>query len=234
MESSQNKTVFITGGASGIGLATVKLLLSEGYNVALFSVIKPSPEDAEILSHIPNALVLIGDIKNKIHVKHALEKTVKRFGSLDVLINNAGTSLHKTFEETTALEWDSLIGVNIMGTLTVTHCALPYIKKSKGLIINISSGSALHAVSHLSIYSLTKAAILNFTQSLHKELDSHGVRVVAITPGSTNTSLFHKSSPHKKALYEPEDIAEIIVRTVAGKQKPDKNRIINPFKHLYK
>lgn len=238
-----SQTVFITGAATGIGLATAKLLLSEGYNVTIFSLFKPALEDIEVLSQIPTALVITGDICNRVHVQKALEATVKKFGFLDVLINNAGVSQKKLFRDSTPKEWDNIINVNIKGTLTVTQCALSYMHKGGpvspkhregGLVINIASGSALHAVSHLSIYSLTKAGILNFTQSLDKEIQKDGIRAIVITPGSTETALFEKASPGKTPFYQPEDIAQVIADTISGKQKPDVHRIVNPFKHLYK
>ncbi len=228
-----HKTIFITGAATGIGLATAKLLLSEGYNVVIFSLTKPDVKDLEILDVLPNALILQGDITNEKQVKTALQRTIKKFGSLDVLINNAGISQKKLFIDSTSQEWDALISVNIKGTLIVTHEALRYLKKG-GLVINIASGSALHAVSHLSIYSLTKAGILNFTQSLDTEIKKDGIRAVAITPGSTQTALFEKASPGKNPLYKPEDIAVVIADTISGKQKPNMHRIVNPFKHLYR
>lgn len=237
-----NKTVFITGASSGIGLATAKLLLSQGYNVTIFSLTPPNAEDMRILARIPSALVLRGDITKPAQIKIALTKTKKKFGSVDVLINNAGISQKKLFKDSLPSEWDALIKVNIKGTLLTTKFALPYLSKrnhssrqrnSNGLIINISSGSALHPVPHLSLYSLTKAAILNFTETFDAELKPHGIRAIAITPGSTQTALFEKSSPGKTPLYQPEDIAVVIADTISGKQKPDKHRVINPFKHLY-
>ncbi len=233
MQIKNPKTVFITGGATGIGLATARLLLSQGYNVAIFSLTKPLPQDFEILCAMPNALVLQGSVTNQKQVEAALQKTIKKFGSLDVLINNAGISQKKLFIDSTPQEWDAIMNVNIKGVLVVTRAALSHMHKG-GLIINISSGSALHAVSHLSLYSLTKAGILNFTQSIDKELQPLGIRAVAITPGSTQTALFEKASPGKTALYQPQDVAVVIADTISGKQKPDKYRVVNPFRHLYK
>jgi NAD(P)-dependent dehydrogenase (short-subunit alcohol dehydrogenase family) len=225
--------VFITGASSGIGLATAKLLLSQGYNVAIFSLTPPEPKDAEILRHIHSALVLRGDITKEMQIKKALQKTVQKFGSLDVLINNAGISQKKLFADSSPKEWEIIININLKGTLLTTKCALPYMRKG-GLVINISSGSALHPVPHLSLYSLTKAAILNFTQTLDAELQPRGIRAITITPGSTQTALFEKASPGKNPLYQPEDIAVVIADTISGKKKPDKYRVVNPFKHLYK
>ncbi len=233
MQIKNPKTVFITGGATGIGLATARLLLSQGYNVAIFSLTKPLPQDFEILRAMPNALVLQGSVTNQKQVEAALQKTIKKFGSLDVLINNAGISQKKLFIDSTPQEWDAIMNVNIKGVLVVTRAALSHMHKG-GLIINISSGSALHPIPHLSIYSLTKAAILNFTRSLDAEIKQHGVRAVVITPGSTQTALFEKASPGKTALYQPQDVAVVIADTISGKQKPDKYRVVNPFRHLYK
>ncbi len=236
-----SQTVFITGAATGIGLATAKLLLSQGYNVTIFSLTKPSLQDMEILAAMPRALVLIGNICNSTQVKKALSATIKKFGSIDILINNAGISLHKPFKETTSIEWDSLINVNIKGMLTVTQCALPYLRKGGlaspkhregGLIINIASDSALHPIPYLPIYSLTKAAVLNFSQSLDHEIKPF-IRSIAVIPGSTNTDLFKKSFPSHTALYQPEDIAHVIAKVISGKQKPNKEGIINPFKHIF-
>ncbi|MCL5011912.1 MAG: SDR family oxidoreductase [Patescibacteria group bacterium] len=233
MQIKNPKTVFITGGTTGIGLATARLLLSQGYNVAIFSLTKPLPQDFEILCAMPNALVLQGSVTNQKQVEAALQKTIKKFGSLDVLINNAGISLHKSFRETTPIEWNLLIDVNVKGVLTVTKCALPYIQKQKlGIIINIASDSALHPIPYLPIYSLTKAAVLNFSQSLDHEIKPR-IRSIAIIPGSTNTTLFKKSFPHRKALYQPEDVARVIADVIFGKHKPNKQGIVNPFKHVF-
>lgn len=227
--TANNKTVFLTGGASGIGLAIASTLLDQGYAVTIYSRGISAVPDA-IRSH-PHLLAIEGDITDRVAVEKALSDTIQRFGGIDILINNAAIAQRKLFVDTTPDDWDSIINVNIKGTLTVTHAALSFLKQSRGTIINIASGAGLFGVEDLSIYSFTKAAIINFTQSLAQELSDNNVRVFCITPGSTDTPMFHEAFPDRTPHHSPQDIADVVIQSLTGEIVPDKRLVIDVFNH---
>jgi 3-oxoacyl-[acyl-carrier protein] reductase len=122
-------------------------------------------------------------------VKGAVEKTVKTFGQLDVLVNNAGTAIPKTFEETTLEEMDRMIDINLRGILVATQTALKHLK-SGGRIINIGSSVGERVMTPgLVAYSATKGAVKLFTQGLSREVGSRGITVNNVQPGSIDTDL---------------------------------------------
>jgi len=226
--STTTKTAFITGGTSGIGLATVKVFLEHGWNVAIYSKERIKSDDA--LASNGHTLLFEGDIKKETQVKKALKKTIERFGGVDVLVNNAAIAQRKHFEETDARDWNTIIDTNIKGTLAVTHATLPFLKENGGVIVNVASGAGLYGIGELSLYSLTKAALINFSQSLSQELPNN-IRVVTVTPGSTATSMFEGLFPEKEAAHSPQEVARVIFNTATGTQKPDKNLVVDVFTH---
>jgi NAD(P)-dependent dehydrogenase (short-subunit alcohol dehydrogenase family) len=233
--STKNKTIFITGGATGIGLETARQLASEQCNVCVFS--KSAPKDPgakEFFSQDSQHILFVrGDITKAAEAKSAVQKCIKKFGGIDVLINNAALGgKTKLFEKTTPKEWEQLLKVNIQGTLLVTQLVLPFMKKQKsGCIINISSGAGLYGIEGLSIYSLTKAAVLNFTQSLAQEVSGFGIRVITITPGSTDTRMFKTLFPGKKPHHTAAQVAQVIVRAIKKEVEPDSRHVIDVFYH---
>lgn len=228
----QNKTVFITGGTTGIGLAIAIALLHKGMNVAVYSKSSPSPQAKRKLSAYANALVMRGDIKNQKSVKRAIKKTVKMFGSFDVLVNNAAIAKRELFIKSGPKDWDTTIDTNIKGTLLLTKEALAYmVPRRSGMIINISSGAGLYGIGGLSLYSLSKAALVNFTQSLDQEMKEFGIRILTIAPGSTDTRMFSNLFPHDKAKHTPEDVANVVLKTITGEIHPDDNLVVDVFEH---
>jgi len=232
MISLKNKTVFITGATSGIGLETAKLFLEEGANVVIYSITIPDlPEVKEVQKH-PHAFVIKGDIQDKKAVAEAVKKSIKKFGQIDILINNAAIAQRKNFIDTTADDWDALIDVNIKGTLIVTHEVLKeMLAKKSGTIINISSGAAFDGIGHLSLYSLTKAAVMNFSQSLYEEVSNKGINVLTVAPGSTDTEMFRKAFPGHKPHHTPRQVAEIIVKAAKKEIHPDDKLVVDVFYH---
>lgn len=226
------KTVFITGATTGIGLETAKLFLKEGAKVAIFSIIVPKNPEIKGLKDNPNVLIFKGDIRNQKKVRSAIAKTIKKFGSLDILINNAAIAQRKDFIETTQKDWDQVIDINIKGTLNVTHQVLPkMLEKKSGMIINISSGAGLDGIGHLSLYSLTKAAVMNFSQSLHEEVRNSGIDVLTIAPGSTDTNMFKEAFPGHQPHHTPIQVAQIIVKASKKEIIPDDKLIVDVFYH---
>jgi 3-oxoacyl-[acyl-carrier protein] reductase len=234
MTSVKNKTVFITGATSGIGLATAQLLLSKGFNVVIYSLDIPK-KNPEIKTLKLNGRVLIakGDIRSQKSVRRAMNSAVKKFGSLDVLINNAAVAQSKEFYKTTPKDWDFIFDIDIYGTLNVTHEALTIMKKQRsGMIVNIASGAGEYGIENLSLYSMAKAMIINFAQSLADEVKRDRISVLAIAPGSTATGMFKKLFPGQKAYHTPQQVAEVIAKAIEGTIAPDNRLIVDVFHHI--
>jgi 3-oxoacyl-[acyl-carrier protein] reductase len=188
----EGKIALVTGGSRGIGAAIAKRLAADGASVAITFA-----KDASAASAVVKAIELGGgkavaiqaDAANVEAVKAAVEKTVATFGRLDVLVNNAGTAIPKTFEETTLEEMDRVININVRGTLATTQAALKHMK-SGGRIISIGSavGDRVQTPG-LVAYSATKGAVKIFTQGLSREVGHRGITVNNIQPGPIDTDL---------------------------------------------
>lgn len=232
MQKSKNKTAFITGGTSGIGLESARQLRDEKYSICIFSKSAPKTPEAREFMRLDDILFVKGDITKPADIKKGVDQCLKKFGSIDVLINNAAIAQAKMFEKTSPHDWDTVLNVNIKGTLLVTQHILRVMKKQKsGCIINISSGAGLYGIERLSLYSLSKAAVLNFTQSLAQEVAQYGIRVLTVTPGSTDTRMFKSLFPGKKPHHSAAQVAQIIVRAIKREVEPDSRHVIDVFYH---
>src|ERR1700732_4054469 len=188
----EGKIALITGGSRGIGAAIAKRLAAEGANVAI-TYAKDASAARAVVKAIEldgvKALAIQADAADAEAVKAAVEKTVATFGRLDVLVNNAGTAIPKSFEETTIEEMDRVIDINVRGVLDATQAALKHMK-SGGRIISIGSAVGERVqVPGLVAYSATKGAVKIFTQGLSREVGSRGITVNNIQPGPIDTDL---------------------------------------------
>jgi 3-oxoacyl-[acyl-carrier protein] reductase len=186
------KVALVTGGSRGIGAAIAKRLAVDGAIVAITYV-----KDASAASDVVKAIELDGgkaiaiqaDAADVEAVNGAVEKTVATFGQLDVLVNNAGTAIPKTFEETTREEMNRMIDINVRGTLAATQAALKHMKNG-GRIISIGSAVGERVQTPgLVAYSATKGAVKMFTQGLSREVGSRGITVNNVQPGPIDTDL---------------------------------------------
>jgi 3-oxoacyl-[acyl-carrier protein] reductase len=188
----EGKIALITGGSRGIGAAIAKRLAADGANVAI-TYTKGADAAASVVKEIERAggkaIAIQADAADADASKAAVEKTVATFGRLDVLVNNAGTAIPKTFEETTLEELDRLIDVNVRGTFVATQAALKHMK-SGGRIIMIGSCVGERAMTPgLVPYAATKGAVKMFTQGLSREVGTRGITVNNIQPGPIDTDL---------------------------------------------
>jgi 3-oxoacyl-[acyl-carrier protein] reductase len=192
MSKLTEKVALITGGSRGIGAAIARRLAADGASVAITYA-----NNAGAASSVVKAIELDGgkavaiqaDAADTEAVKGAVEKTVATFGRLDVLVNNAGTAIPKTFEETTLEEMDRMIDINVRGTLAATQAALKHMK-SGGRVIMIGSCVGERALTPgLVAYSATKGAVKMFTQGLSREVGSRGITVNNVQPGPIDTDL---------------------------------------------
>ena len=188
----EGKIALITGGSRGIGAAIAKRLAADGANVAI-TYTKGADAAVSVVKGIERAggraIAIRADSADADATKAAVEQTVAAFGQLDVLVNNAGTAIPKSFEETTLEELDRLIDVNIRGTLVATQAALKHMKSGARIIMIGSSVGERVMVPGLVPYSATKGAVKMFTQGLSREVGSRGITVNNVQPGPIDTEL---------------------------------------------
>jgi 3-oxoacyl-[acyl-carrier protein] reductase len=188
----EEKTALITGGSRGIGAAIAKRLAADGANVAI-TYTKGADAAAAVVKEIERtggkAIAIQADAADAEAVKAAIEETVATFGRLDVLVNNAGTAIPKTFEETTLEEMDRVIDINVRGVFVATQAALKHMRDG-GRIITIGSAVGERVLTPgLVAYAATKGAVKIFTQGLAREVGSRGITVNNVQPGPIDTDL---------------------------------------------
>ena len=175
----KNKVVIITGGSSGIGKEIAKqILMCEGSVLITGRNANKLQETYNELQQIsPNIMTFQGDISSYERNQQLVFECVKRFGKIDILINNAGISAFGKFDQYQKHVIDETIGTNLLGVLFLTNLSIEELKKSKGSIFIISSLAAFYGLPNYSLYSTTKIALKAFVQSLQIELKSSGVFV---------------------------------------------------------
>jgi 3-oxoacyl-[acyl-carrier protein] reductase len=227
MSKLAEKVALVTGGSRGIGAAIAKRLAADGASVAITYA-----KDASAASAVVKAIELGGgkavaiqaDAADAGAVKRAVEKTVATFGRLDVLVNNAGTAIPKTFEETTLEEMDRVIDINVRGTFAATQAALKHMKNGGRIIMIGSAVGERVAAPGLVPYAATKGAVKMFSQALAREIGSRGITVNNVQPGPIDTDLNPASGnwavPQKAATaltrYGHVDEVAALVAFVAG------------------
>ncbi|EMQ1326894.1 SDR family oxidoreductase [Staphylococcus aureus] len=221
-----DKIAVVTGAGSGIGEAIATLLHEEGAKVVL------AGRNKDKLQNVANQLaqdsvkVVPTDVTNKEEVDELMKIAQQTFGGLDIVINSAGQMLSSKITDYQVDERDSMIDVNIKGTLYTAQAALPtMLEQSSGHLINIASISGFEVTKSSTIYSATKAAVHTITQGLEKELAKTGVKVTSISPGMVDTAITAAYNPSDRKKLDPQDIAEAVLYALTQPKHVNVNEI---------
>lgn len=188
----RGKSVLITGGTSGIGLAAARLFAEGGAAVVLAGRDRERGRAAAAALPIADQppIFLAGDVTTVDECGRLVRETLRHFGGkLDVLVNSAGEYLERSIEETSEVEFDRILAVNLKGTYFMSKAALPALKQSRGCIVNVSSDAGLTGNINCSAYCAAKGAVTLFTKALALETAPQGVRVNCVCPGDIDTPM---------------------------------------------
>lgn len=187
----KGKVALITGGTEGMGFVTAKLFLREGAKVVITGRSKEKGGKAlRALRKLGEAEFVQGDVSKSTDAKRMVETTVKGFGRIDILFNNAGVYLEKLAEDMTEDEWDRIIDINLKGTFLVSKYAVPYMKKQKGgVIINNSSDAGLVGNPSCPAYCASKGGITIMTKAMALDYAKYNIRVNSVNPGCVDTPM---------------------------------------------
>jgi NAD(P)-dependent dehydrogenase (short-subunit alcohol dehydrogenase family) len=202
-----DRAALVTGGSSGIGLAIARMLRDEGFELTLAS---RRPEKVQAAAAELGAVAVAADVGDADECARLVDEHRGRFGRLDVLVNSAGVGIAGTVEQLPLKHFDLQVGVNLRGLFYVTQAAIPLLRESQGLIVNLASIAGTLPTPGLSTYGATKAAVIALTKSLNEELDGDGVRAIAICPGFVDTPMAEWSGIPGGEMIQPEDCAEVV------------------------
>lgn len=192
------KTALVTGAARGIGLATTRLFADRGWQVAMID--RDGNALAEAVSTLDHVHGIECDVSDPGSVDGMVAETLRHFGQIDSVINNAGVADFGPIEETTFDRWRTVMATNLDGVFLVSQSAIPALKKTKGSIVNIASISGLRASTLRVAYGTSKAAVIQLTLQQAAELGEYGIRANCVAPGPVRTKL-------AMAVHSPEIIA---------------------------
>ncbi|MBC3539050.1 SDR family oxidoreductase [Rufibacter sediminis] len=224
------KAWFITGASKGLGLALTKLVLAKGDKVVATSRNTESLSKS-IGENNENFLPLQVDITSDAEVKDAVNRSIEKFGKLDVVVNNAGYSLVGSMEEVTDEEFRKTMDVNLFGTVNVIRAVMPYLRKQQsGHIINISSNAGYVGYANAASYNAAKFAVIGLSEALHLEAQPFNVKVTVVAPGQFRTNFMDEGSltftKNKIDVYKVAE-AEAMWRSFSGQQMGDPEKLVN-------
>jgi NAD(P)-dependent dehydrogenase (short-subunit alcohol dehydrogenase family) len=217
--------VALVSGASdrGIGGAIAERLAEEGAAVSLFGLDEPTRLMDRLAQDNAEVCYAPCDVTCQQDVDRVVGETLRLFGRIDVVVNNAGEEIAEPFEHLTDDAWARLIDVNLSGVMRLSRASLPALKKRGGAIVNIASASALGGTPGLAAYSAAKAGVIGLTQTLAMELAPHAVRVVALAPALVKTPMATKhiaqitretwekiQAVHPLGIGRPQDVAAAV------------------------
>lgn len=214
MNDIKNKVAYITGGSKGIGFGIAKSLLYAGLKVAITSrSISAATKAAKELSDDESlVLPLESDVSSLKSERDSIKKTIEKFGSLDVVIANAGVGHFASIEDLTLDQWNETINTNLTGVFNTVKASVDALKKSKGYLFTIASLAGANFFANGSAYNASKFGLVGFTQAVMLDVRNYGIRVTTIMPGSV-ASHFNEHQPSEADAWkiQPEDLGQLIV-----------------------
>lgn len=212
MNELNSKVAVVTGAGSGIGEAIAKALGNNGVKVVLAGRNTDKLNAVATQFEQDNVKVVATDVTNKREVQQLIDTAKETFGGIDIIVNSAGQMKSSKITDYNVDDWDSMIDVNVKGTLYTIQSALPtLLEQSSGHIINIASISGFEVTKGSAIYSATKAAVHTITQGLEKELAKTGVKVTSISPGMVETPLTEQHDFNGRKKLEAQNIADAAI-----------------------
>lgn len=181
------KTALVTGAARGIGLATTRLFLEEGWRVAMIDRDEPALNEAS--ERLDGVLPVLCDVSDPQAVPRMVARVCEVLGGIDALVNNAGVADFGPIEDTTFERWRTVMATNLDGPFLVTQSAIPALRYAKGAIVNIASISGLRASTLRVAYGTSKAGVIQLTLQQAAELGEFGIRANCVAPGPVRTKL---------------------------------------------
>lgn len=189
MSYFSNKVIVVTGGSDGIGKALVELLLAKGASVSTCGRNYDKLYQLETGNSGLPLLIQAADVSNELECKQFIDKTIAKFGGIDILINNAGISMRAPFKEAETATIKKVMEINFFGTVYCTKFALPAILKRKGTIVGVSSIAGFRGLPGRTGYSASKFAMNGFLEALRTEMLAEGVNVLTVCPGFTASNI---------------------------------------------
>jgi 3-oxoacyl-[acyl-carrier protein] reductase len=214
------QTALITGATEGIGRATAFALGHAGYRVGVCA--RTETKVRQLVKELQGAGIEAAgspaDVGNADQTARMVEAITKSLGEVDVLVNNAGVLIARPFEELTLEEWDTTMSTNVRSLFLVTRAVLPGMRaRHRGAVVNVASLAGRSGFAGGTAYTASKHAVLGFSRSLMLETRKDGIRVIAICPGSVDTSM-QRDQPMLKAepsrILQPEDVAATILHAL--------------------
>jgi len=202
-DSLADKVVLVTGATSGIGHSIAMKFAAQSAHVFALGRNQAALRDVEtaVKDAGGEPLVLAVDVTNSDQAQHAIDKTISRFGRLDVLVNAAGHISSGSIEDTSLAAWDAMMNVNLRAVFQLMQMATPHLIKTKGNIVNVSSVTGLRSFPGVLAYCVSKAGVDQLTRCAALELAPKGVRVNAVNPGVVVTEI-HKRGGMSEEAYE--------------------------------
>lgn len=218
----ENKVAIITGAGSGFGRATAELYTKEGAKVVVVDYNEETAQQtvAGIRENGGEAVAVKADVSNESDVKHFIQTAIDTYGQIDILFNNAGIYAPGTVEDTSMDDWNRSLNVNITALFLASKYAIPYLKETKGNIINTASAGGIIGFPDAISYATTKGAVISFTRAMAVDYAEAGVRINAICPGTGVTGM-------TKDLLEIDEIYQGFVAPIPMKRLGEAKDVAN-------
>lgn len=216
------KVVVITGAGSGIGEGTALRFAREGASVVLAGRRKEKLDAVAAGLDEARTLVQVADVADETQATALIDEAVKRFGRIDVLVNNAGVAVMGKIADLSTADWRKVMSADVDGVFFCTRAAMPHLIATKGSVVNTSSVSGLGGDWGMTVYNAAKGAVTNLTRALAMDYGRDGVRVNAVCPSLTNSEMTSDMQDNKELIgkfmeriplgraAEPDDIAAVI------------------------